>query len=178
MPDAECTCSATDTVRAVYPTWASDDDISKAAQNGKENWVKNTAAAAAEAETKGIDFTTDTNSNETTNTDSTSTTTGEDTGNSDGSSTSDVTTTDEQKFVWPVCDSALTCQSGFYLNRLACKCFAMAHCNDLKCDTGSDLNPLELCTCATFAAIKDLYPTGVSLTDVQKSIEDGIAEAK
>lgn len=30
----------------------------------------------------------------------------------------------------------------------------------------------------TFAVIKDLYPAGVSLTDVQKSIEDGIAEAK
>ena len=54
----------------------------------------------------------------------------------------------------------------------------MSHCNDLKCETGSDLNPLELCSCATFAVIKDLYPAGVSLTDVQKSIEDGIAEAK
>lgn len=112
MPDAECTCSATDTVRAVYPTWASEDDIKKAAQNGKENWVKNTAAATTEAETKGIDFNSDTNVKEgegsTSNTDSTSSTTG-DTGSSDDASTSDVTTTDDKKFVWPVCDSALTC---------------------------------------------------------------------
>lgn len=55
MPNAECTCAATDTVRAVYPTWASDDDIKQAEQSGKENWVKNTAAALVEAETTDIE---------------------------------------------------------------------------------------------------------------------------
>ena len=81
--------------------------------------------------------------------------------------------------MWPVCDSSLTCSTGFYLNRLACKCFASSHCNEseLKCGDGEDLNPLEYCSCTTYAEIKALYPDGASFADVEKSVEEGIAEA-
>ena len=50
MPATECTCADTATVRAEYPTWATDDDIKNAKEHGLENWTKNKAAAKAEAE--------------------------------------------------------------------------------------------------------------------------------
>ena len=47
--------------------------------------------------------------------------------------TGDVT---DAVFVWPTCEADLTCGEGFYLNKLACNCFASSHCNDLTCGDG------------------------------------------
>ena len=84
-------------------------------------------------------------------------------------------------FVWPECDASLNCSSddGFYLNKLACKCFATEHCKENTCIEGvEDLSPLEYCGCMGYEEIKALYPVGASFEAVQKSIDEGIAEAK
>ena len=127
MPEQECTCAAEDEVKAVYPDWATADDITAAEASGKQNWAVNTAAAqiladeeaaAAEAaETEG-------NTDDTTETIDPTEETGE---------TGDVT---DAVFVWPTCEADLTCGEGFYLNKLACNCFASSHCNDLTCGDG------------------------------------------
>ena len=55
MPQTECTCAATETVKAEYPTWATDEDKKKAYDNGIVNWTANTATAKAEAEAKAAE---------------------------------------------------------------------------------------------------------------------------
>ena len=84
---------------------------------------------------------------------------------------------------WPVCEAALTetCDSGLYRNLLACKCFYVVQCDE-PCPEGEALSPAEECTCASFDEIKELFPEGSALEDVelarQLGIEKALADAK
>ena len=151
LPSQECTCAATETVKAEYPDWATDEQITIAYEHGKENWEANTAAAEAAANAIGVTDTEDTSTADDADADA-------DTATDDG-----VTKPDE----WPACDESLTCSDeAFYLNKLACKCFTKTHCQDTTCADGEDLIPTEFCACATFADIKALYPDWVDGDDV------------
>ena len=90
-------------------------------ENGKKNWVSNTAAAeakaAAEAAENGVDVPDGTDGAVT------------DEGANDATEVSG-------ENVWPTCDESITCSDEFYLNKLACQCFAQNFCQDANCPDG------------------------------------------
>ena len=155
MPSQECTCDADDTVKAEYPTWATAEQITLAYDAGKVNWEANTATAEAAANVVDV-------------TDGSVT-------NGDGVVDTDTPVTKPD--VWPACDASITCESDFYLNRLACVCFAKTYCQDAGCSVEEDLLPTEQCQCATQSDIRAIYPDWADLTDVEKAVNEGLAEA-
>ena len=67
---------------------------------------------------------------------------------------------------WPACSTQIKgCKTGFYMNKLACQCFAIVQCNR-SCRPGSDLIPTEVCKCTPFSDIRALFPRWATRADL------------
>ncbi len=76
---------------------------------------------------------------------------------------------------WPDCNTFVPCNSGTYLNKLACQCFSLMQC-DIMCFEGMDILPTNGCDCVPLDQIKSLYPAWATEQDILTSVELGYAE--
>ena len=76
---------------------------------------------------------------------------------------------------WPVCDASLSCEEGFYLNELACKCFSLAQCLS-PCPKFN--MPTSPCGCTDdYSEYLALFPHWATEDNISKSISDGMQKA-